>query len=199
MAASSSSSFWFEDLGALTVDATAIVPMPDMTLAQKLNAVTRFALYFSAIMVLVKQNLQHAYVFIFVALCTVAIYYNDRARESYDEDLQRRLNVARDPRVHSRVSYRATRDNPFGNVSLRDLEEFPTRPAARNIRDPEAAGQVRRLFAEGVPSDDADVYGSRGSERQFYTMPVTQVPNDQETYAKWLYAPGKTRKDAPRE
>ena len=33
----------------------------------------------------------------------------------------------------------------------------------------------------------SDVFGKRNSQRQFYTMPNTEVPNSQDEFAKWLY------------
>ena len=33
-----------------------------------------------------------------------------------------------------------------------------------------------------------DIYNNRNSQRQYYTMPNTQIPNDQTSFARWLYA-----------
>lgn len=192
------STFWWENLRVL-VDpdkAGAFVPTPDMPLAEKLNAVARFALYFSVLLIMIKQSVHHAYVFIFVALCTIAIYYSDRSREQYDDELQQRLRVQRMRHHPDRYAYRPTADNPFMNVSLQDMDSFPTRPPAANIRRPEVRGEVHRLYADSFPVDEDDVYGARSSERQFYTMPSTTIPNDQDTFARWLYKTGKTFKES---
>ena len=35
--------------------------------------------------------------------------------------------------------------------------------------------------------DVNDVFAKHNSQRQFYTMPVTDICNDQTNFAKWLY------------
>jgi len=49
-------------------------------------------------------------------------------------------------------------------------------------------------------SDPTDVFGKNQSQRQFVTQPSTTVPNDQGSFADWLYKiPGKTCKEGGRE
>jgi len=48
-------------------------------------------------------------------------------------------------------------------------------------------------------SDPTDVFGRAQSQREFYTMPSTSIPNDQASYQDWLYKiPGKTCKEGGR-
>ena len=46
-----------------------------------------------------------------------------------------------------------------------------------------------------MPSDVNDVFGKMNSQRQFYTMPSTTIPNAQDDFAKWLYLNPKTCKE----
>ena len=39
-----------------------------------------------------------------------------------------------------------------------------------------------------------DVFMNNSGDRQFYTMPVTDIVNDQTGFAKWLYDRGPTCK-----
>jgi hypothetical protein len=48
-------------------------PTPDMTLAQKINAVMRFTIYFVLVMVLISGNLHYMYLLVGVAAVTSAI------------------------------------------------------------------------------------------------------------------------------
>lgn len=192
--------FWWENMSTL-IDLDELgkfIPRPGMSMAEKLNAVTRFAMYYSVILILVKQSVQSIYIFMFVALCTIAMYYTERSREAFEHDLQARLNlrsVPYDPR--RRMAYWPTRDNPFMNVSYGDAASFPSRPPAANVRREDVRREMHKLYAaSGPPEDDRDVYGARSSERQFYTMPSTTIPNDQETFARWLYAAGRTAKES---
>jgi len=42
------------------------------------------------------------------------------------------------------------------------------------------------------------VYETFHSQRQFYTMPSTTIPNSQDEYAKWLYGNALSCKDNQR-
>ena len=43
--------------------------------------------------------------------------------------------------------------------------------------------------------DVNDIFGKNNSQRQFYTVPGNQVPNDQGSFAQWLYGTPKTCKE----
>lgn len=191
--------FWWDNFSVLLDLPTLwnFIPTPDMSLPEKLNAVTRFAMYYSILLILVKQSFHYAYIFIFVALCTVAVYHTERSKESYDMQLHDRLNIRNVPYQDNRFAYKPTKHNPFMNVTMGDLEQFPRRPAAANIRAPNIRTEISELFDKSFPRDDLDLYGARSSDRQFYTMPVTTIPNDQRSFADWLYKnPQKTHKES---
>ena len=42
-------------------------------------------------------------------------------------------------------------------------------------------------FKTPVYKDVTDIYERNFSERQFYSVPATTIPNDQESFSKWLY------------
>lgn len=73
-----------------------------------------------------------------------------------------------------------SRDNPVGNVLLSDYEMYPNRPAT--YADPDLIrSQMENIF----PSD------TRVAERQWYTMPNTTIPSDQDGMLKYMYG-GRT-------
>ena len=43
--------------------------------------------------------------------------------------------------------------------------------------------------------DIDDIYSKYNSQRQFYTMPNTSIPNKQKEFALWLYNRGPTCKE----
>ena len=43
--------------------------------------------------------------------------------------------------------------------------------------------------------DVKDIFGKNNSQRQFYTVPGNQVPNDQGAFAQWCYGMPKTCKE----
>lgn len=93
-----------------------------------------------------------------------------------------------------------TSRNPFMNILLDDIKYHPDRPPAAPVDHP-AVGQVMDdYFRIQWHSDPTDVYGKKQSQRQFITQPSTTIPNDQGSFADWLYKiPGKTCKEGGRQ
>ena len=86
--------------------------------------------------------------------------------------------------------------NPFQNVMVDDYKYAPTRAAAPDMTTPEAKIELDAMFRTQWYSDPTDVFGKSQSQRMFVTQPNTTVPNDQDSYQKWLYkVPGKTCKE----
>jgi len=90
--------------------------------------------------------------------------------------------------------------NPFMNVLLDELQYNPNRPAAAPIGSPLVNVTLTDFFKVQWTSDPTDVFGRSQSQRQFYTTPNTSVPNDQGSYANWLYfIPGKSCKEGGKD
>ena len=89
--------------------------------------------------------------------------------------------------------------NPFMNVLINEIKYNPNRPSAQDINDPSVKTQLDDFFRVQWTSDPTDVFGRSQSQREFYTMPSTSIPNDQASYQDWLYKiPGKTCKEGGR-
>ena len=117
-------------------------------------------------------------------------YYNhEDSQYNYNLDSQNNLCVA------------PTKDNPFGNVLLSDYTNDPNIPPACDLfGDIDQHGtmdQVEEKFGENLYRNVDDVFGRTNSQRQFYTNPSTTIPNDQSTFARWLYGDAKSCKDNP--
>jgi len=90
--------------------------------------------------------------------------------------------------------------NPFMNVLIDEIKYNPTRPVAASVFDPSVKVTLDEFFRTEFTADPTDVFGKTQSQRQFITMPSTGIPNDQDSYQKWLYKiPGKTCKEGGRE
>jgi len=90
--------------------------------------------------------------------------------------------------------------NPFMNVLVDELKYNPTRPPAASVLDPSVQIGLDEFFRTEFARDPTDVFGRNQSQRQFITMPSTSIPNDVDSYQKWLYKiPGKTCKEGGRE
>ena len=69
------------------------------------------------------------------------------------------------------------------------------RPEACDTNDVEIKKQIDSSFNNNLYKDVNDVFGKMNSQRQFYTMPSTTIPNAQDDFAKWLYLNPKTCKE----
>ena len=89
-----------------------------------------------------------------------------------------------------------TNQNPFMNVLMTDYTEKSERPAACNqLDDPIIKNNIKDAFEHNLYSDVSDLFQKNNSQRQFYTTPNTQIPNEQTKFANWLYNTPKTCKE----
>ena len=94
-----------------------------------------------------------------------------------------------------------TIDNPFMNVTMKDYMNFDqngsvvNRPPACDPNDPEVKKLVDESFNNNLYRDVGDVFGKMSSQRNYFTMPWTTIPNKQDEFARWLYLSPKTCKE----
>jgi len=92
---------------------------------------------------------------------------------------------------HAKVSNKCqapSKHNPFMNVLVSDIRYRPHRPAACTRRQRSDIKQdVKARFEDGLYNNVGDAWGTTNSQRQFFTMPATTIPNDQGGFAQWLY------------
>ena len=92
-----------------------------------------------------------------------------------------------------------TARNLFMNVLLDEMKYNPGRPEAAPVNNSIVKQTMDDYFRVQWFSDPTDVFGKNQSQRQFVTQPSTTVPNDQGSFADWLYKiPGKTCKEGGR-
>jgi len=92
-----------------------------------------------------------------------------------------------------------TSRNLFMNVLVDEMKYHPDRPEAAPIGHPTVKQTLDDFFRIQWFSDPTDVFGKNQGQRQFVTQPSTTVPNDQGSFANWLYKiPGKTCKEGGR-
>lgn len=95
-----------------------------------------------------------------------------------------------------------TLDNPFMNVTMKNYlnidedKNIVDLPPACNPDDPVIKKQIDENFNNNLYNDVSDMFGKVNSQRNFYTMPWTTIPNDPNLdFAKWLYASPQSCKE----
>lgn len=92
-----------------------------------------------------------------------------------------------------------TSRNPFMNILLDEYKYNPNRPEAAPVGNGMVKQTIDDYFRVNWFSDPTDVFGKNQNQRQYVTQPSTTVPNDQGSFANWLYKiPGKTCKEGGR-
>ena len=92
------------------------------------------------------------------------------------------------------VCTRPSKNNPFMNVTMNELATNPSRPKACPINS-KVKHTMKNYFDHNLYRDVDDIFHKKASDRQYYTMPSTEVPNDATAYANWLYGTKKTCKE----
>lgn len=188
--------FWLEDPIAFLIDTenyTKIIPDKNMTLTEQLNATLRFCIIFSLVVVIIKHDLRSLLFAVFCALFTIIIFKYAEKENRNKKGIMEKMNIHEDK--YAGMCTLPTKDNPFMNPTLVDIKEFPNKPQACNISNKNVKKKMRDAFNDSVYRDVDDIYGRKTSDRQFYTVPSTTIPNDQKKFAEFLYVqnapPGK--------
>ena len=192
-----SDSFWIEDYKILFYKdrLTDFFPTITMTLIEKLNAIFRLSIYLSVVLYLLTNNYLYFYIMIIVGLFTWFVYYNQRDNlELYFNSIpnsNENLIQESDHKINDIVP---TTENPFMNINLiTDNKEKEAPPASWN--NDEVQKDIEDKFGYNLYRDVGDLYGKSNSQRQYYTMPSTTIPNNQTSFAKWCYSVGPTCKE----
>jgi hypothetical protein len=132
----------------------------------------RFAIYCFIILLLSNQNTK------LLAIPLVIIIFTYFLGEA--DDLETLINT-----TTKKPCSEPTVDNPFMNYTLGDLIENTNRPAACKYED--SKEMIRKEFRSHLYSDSSDIWGKFITDRNYYTMPNTDIVNDQTGFALWCF------------
>jgi hypothetical protein len=171
---------------------TEFFPTKEQTREERINALVRLSLYIGLLLSLYYNDIKFMYIFIFTIIITYVIY-TKKDVESLENTL-----ILKDDSKECSVP---TLDNPFMNATMKDYMNFDNdgnivdRPPACDINEPKLKKTIDDMFNNNLYRNTSDVFGKFNSQRQFYTMPSTTIPNAQGEFAKWLYLNPKTCKE----
>tara|TARA_Y100000389_G_scaffold17613_2_gene15387 strand:+ start:4373 stop:4921 length:549 start_codon:yes stop_codon:yes gene_type:complete len=150
------------------------IPTDDMTYIEKLNAITRFIIYLSVLIFIVHGDVN---IFFLPILVMLFIYFIVNWGLGLDE-LNEQFRVTKTESCQN-----PTVNNPFMNILPVDERD---RDKACDY-DSEVKETINSKFNVNLYKDLNDVFDRNNSQRQFYTMPSSTIPNNQTDFAKWLY------------
>lgn len=185
---------WYEDFGGFLTNENyyKVVPTSSMTLEEKLNAIVRLFIYVGVIAAVLRADYRFLFFGIVACLVSVALYEFERKQRAKAE----RFLATKDLEiVDNKVCARSTVDNPFMNPTLLDITTDEPRPPACAVDNEKVTAAIDDNFNARLFRDVGDLYGKMASQRQFYTVPSTTIPNDQDGFAKWCFGAGPTCKE----
>lgn len=159
-------------------------PTTDMSIEEKLNSIVRLSIYISLILTSYSLNSKYLYIAIIVMILTTIIYIH--RSEDLNENFQETEYV------------RPTKNNPFMNILPDDYITRPNRESLNKANmyvNDKLNKYIDTKYSYNLYRDADDLFDNNTTQRQFYTMPVTTIPNQQTKFAKWLYATPPTCKE----
>lgn len=176
--------FWWEEPQILRRRMVEFVPTRAMSIVEKLNAVTRFSVYFGLLLSIITTDYLYLYIPLTVMGLTYVIYLK------HPEGLKREKRAQHrggdwGPVDESRKTT-PTEDNPFMNVLINEYTDNPHRPPAAEHDNPQIQQEIEDKFSADLYKDVDDIWSRNNSQRQFYTTPSTTIPNDRDSFMRWV-------------
>jgi hypothetical protein len=184
--------FWLNNYKILYNDNnyTKFIPSRSMTKIQQLNALSRFSIYAFILIILFDDDEKWLYIPIFIFILCIILYklhqYELLEIKNKNKNVEQFDNDEYDLSIitpEKKTCTKSTKDNPFMNFLVSDyLNEPDKKKACTNVEN-----DINQNFNNELYQDIDDLFDKKNSQRQFYTMPNTQNPNEQKEFAEWLY------------
>jgi hypothetical protein len=173
-----------------------IYPSEDLDLDERLNAYVRLSLYAAILHYAIFQDVKIFSVVVIVMILTYVYYVSVKENYMQYNTLKDRRGKTKE-HFNGNVSCQYPKDsNPFMNVLINEYVENPERKEACDVDNVRVKDMINDKYYSDTYRDIGDVFDRKSSFRNFYTMPNTTIPNNQEDYAQWLYGiKEKTQKE----
>lgn len=163
------------------------VPYPHLSKNEKLNAIVRFTILLSLLLIIVKNDLKYLS-FIFVGLMGTYVYShvldtNETFRETKESE-EKRDPIDFDFDLVLENCKGPTKNNPFMNRTLDEPLDDLKKPCDRTE---DVINKSDTLFNDGFEAQIENIYNPDINQRQFYTVPNNQATFDQKSFRDWLY------------
>jgi hypothetical protein len=163
---------WYENPTVLLNNLDQFMTNKNLTIEENINALARFAIYISLVIYICKLNNNLHIMSIIIILYSLSLNTSEKFVTLKENE--------------QTACQKPTKDNPFMNYTVGDLIKSKERnPACKydNVKN-----EMRKEFRSHIFSDASDIWGQFISDRNFYTMPNTDIVNDQTKFAEWCYS-----------
>jgi len=188
------STFWGSDYHVLfqKQNVLEIIPIPQMSYVEKLNALSRLIILLSLIGFVVSFSYKYLVAGI-LSLVVIYIFYK------YNKEGFSLMSLTPDTTEPVLQYYPTKENNPLGNVLMTDYIDDPQRKSALPSFDPEVVDVINSKSKEVTKDlnqglNIKPLYSGLGNNMEFedsmmnfYSTPSTTIPNDQKAYSEFLY------------
>ena len=183
--------FWFNNISVLYQKKyiLEIIPHKNFDLNRKLNSLVRFSIYYSVILYLYNKNTN----IFFIPFITFILSYLIQKKNS-NQQINNLINNDNLNNETNNDCKLPTKDNPFMNPTFEDYNS-QNLEACNSYDNKKVKKLIEQNFNEDLYRNQNDIFGKENSQRQFYTVPGSTIPNDQDSFVKWLYSTPKTCKE----
>lgn len=189
--------FWFQHPEVL-ISNFDLWPMPNMDFDSKLNAISRLIIILTVIGYFYTKNPK----IIFTGIVTlVVIVFMHQQRTALNQTTEGFTLQDLVPNNYAPEYHHSTVDNPLGNILLPEIQDIPKRheagPSFNNKTKEEINENVKQIVKAShpdFPDIDKRLFQDLGDNVEFEhsmipfnSCPNTQIPNDQDAFAKFCY------------
>ena len=176
-----------------------IIPNKQFDFNRKLNSLLRLSIYYAVIIYLMdrkKGNMFYIPFIVAIVTCILSKRYKETFYSKVKTDLMNNQSNEELIKGLEGDCKIPTKNNPFMNPEIYDYNtKNVDEPACNTFNNKGVQSYTDKLFSSSLFRDVNDLFGKNNSQRQFYTVPGNSIPNDQDKFAKWLYATPKTCKE----
>jgi hypothetical protein len=172
---------WFKDISQLYRPDRLVEFFPNIlhTQEERLNAIARLGIYAGILLTVYKRDYRQIIWSLLVLIFTIVIYRNTERKETMSQD------------VEEIPELKPTLNNPFMNPTIVDYGVKQKGSVPNYSEDTKKAeeirGDIEDKFNYNLYKSIDDVYDKNNGQRQFYTVPNTDIPSNQEKFLDFLY------------
>lgn len=163
---------WYHNPKILLENIDQFFPNKNLNRTEKINSLARFSIYYSVLIIMLGQDTKWLSVSVIILLISCFLGSTEKF-------------VAVGNKSDPKNCQKPTKANPFMNYTLGDLIENTNRPPACKYED--SKEEMRKEFRSSLYSDSSDIWGKFITDRNYYTMPNTDIVNDQTGFALWCF------------
>jgi len=170
-----------------------VITLPNMKFNDKLNAIFRLSIYYFIIITIIKKNLKNIFIPILVGIITIIIYNNYKQINNIetidinDNMAKTKNNVSSNNNSGVLGCKLPTKNNPFMNPTIGDFSSGNIEESCYSYNNNVIRDLEEINFDKSLYKDTSDIFNKNNSQREFYTMPVNSIINDQGSFAEWCY------------